>query len=117
VCCSIGGGFWNARGFLLGDGAFANRPPGGCKEVSMSHEMELEDYYSQCKAECAALREQVDNMVALLCAKDREIFNLQDLQSRTLDRLNRMTLAMDEALAIVRVYQAERREDMEGHEL
>jgi hypothetical protein len=56
-------------------------------------------------------------MVALLCAKDREIFNLQDLQSRTLDRLNRMTLAMDEALAIVRVYQAERREDMEAHEL
>ena len=83
----------------------------------MSHEMEMQDYYTQCKAECAALNEQVDNMVALLCAKDREIFNLKDLQSQTLHRLNRMTLALDEALGIVRLYQAERRADMEGHEL
>jgi hypothetical protein len=79
--------------------------------------MEMEDYYAHCKAECAALKEQVDNMVALLCAKDREIFNLKDLQSQTLHRLNRMTLALDEALAIVRLYQREKRADMEAHEL
>jgi hypothetical protein len=79
--------------------------------------MEMEDYYAQCKAECAALKEQVDNMVALLCSKDREIFNLKDLQGQTLHRLNRMTLALDEALGIVRLYQAERRADTEGREL
>ena len=71
----------------------------------MSHEMEIEDYYAHCKAECAALKEQVDNMVALLCAKDREILNLKDLQGQTLHRLNRMTLALDEALAIGRRYR------------
>ena len=32
----------------------------------MSHEMEIEDYYAHCKAECAALKEQVDNMVFIL---------------------------------------------------
>ena len=83
----------------------------------MSHEMEMEDYYAHCKAECAALKEQVDNMVALLCAKDREIFNLKDQQGQTLHRLNRMTLALDEALAIVRLYQREKRADMGAHEL
>jgi hypothetical protein len=79
--------------------------------------MEMEDYYAHCKAECAALKEQVDNMVALLCAKDREIFNLKDQQGQTLHRLNRMTLALDEALAIVRLYQREKRADMGAHEL
>ena len=83
----------------------------------MSHEMEMEDYYAQCKAECGALKEQVDNMVALLCVKDREISNLKELQSQTLHRLNRMTLALDEALDIVRLYQAKTRADMEAHEL
>ena len=80
----------------------------------MSHEMEMEDYYQQCKAECAALREQIDNMVALLCQKDRQIADLQDLQNKTLERLNRTTVALDEALGIVRVYQAERRADAEA---
>lgn len=83
----------------------------------MSHEMELEDYYHQCKAECAALREQIDNMVALLCQKDRRIADLEQLQGETLERLNRTTLALDEALGIVRVYQAERRADAEAYEL
>lgn len=83
----------------------------------MSHEMELEDYYHQCKAECAALKEQLDNMVALICQKDRRIADLEDLQIKTHERLNRTTVALDEALGIVRVYQAERRADAEGYEL
>ena len=65
----------------------------------MSHEMEMEDYYAQCRAECAALKEQVDNLVAMICAKDREITSLKD-------RLNRMTLALDDALRIVRGMRA-----------
>ena len=65
----------------------------------MSHEMEMEDYYAQCRAECAALKEQVDNLVAMICAKDREITSLTD-------RLNRMTLALDDALGIVRGMRA-----------
>ena len=65
----------------------------------MSHEMELEDYYAQCRAECAALKEQVDNLVAMICAKDREIVSLTE-------RLNRMTVALDDALGIVRGMRA-----------
>ena len=65
----------------------------------MSHEMEMEDYYAQCRAECAALKEQVDNLVAMICAKDREITSLTD-------RLNRMTVALDDALGIVRGMRA-----------
>jgi len=65
----------------------------------MSHEMEMEDYYAQCRAECAALKEQVDNLVAMICAKDREITSLTD-------RLNRMTVALDDALGIVRGIRA-----------
>lgn len=65
----------------------------------MSHEMEMEDYYAQCRAECAALKEQVDNLVAMICAKDREITSLTE-------RLNRMTVALDDALGIVRGMRA-----------
>jgi len=83
----------------------------------MSHEMDLEDYYQQCRAENAALKEQLDNMVALLCQKDRRIAELRDLQNKTLERLNRMTLSLDEALGIVRLYQAERRAEAEALEL
>ena len=79
--------------------------------------METEDYLDQCRSECAALKEQLDNMVALLCSKDRRIAHLEDLQAKTMERLNRTTVSLDEALGIVRVYQAERRADMEAHEL
>jgi predicted RNase H-like nuclease (RuvC/YqgF family) len=65
----------------------------------MSHEMEMEDYYAQCRAECSALKEQVDNLVAMICAKDREITSLTE-------RLNRMTVALDDALGIVRGIRA-----------
>lgn len=51
------------------------------------------------RAECAALKEQVDNLVAMICAKDREITSLTD-------RLKRMTEALDDALGIVRGMQA-----------
>ena len=65
----------------------------------MSHEMEMEDYYAQCRAECAALKEQVDNLVAMICSKDRQIASLTE-------RLNRMTVALDDALSIVRGMRA-----------
>lgn len=79
--------------------------------------MEAEDYLHHCRAECAALREQIDNMVALICSKDRRIADLEDLQAKTMERLNRTTVALDEALGIVRVYQAERKADAEAYEL
>lgn len=59
------------------------------------HEMEMEDYYHQALAEVGALREQVDNMVAMLRDKDRQIAELTE-------RLNRMTIALDDALFIIR---------------
>lgn len=61
----------------------------------MSHEMELEDYYHQCKAECAALREQIDNMVAMLRERDGKIAQLTEQRER-------LTVALDDALAIIR---------------
>ena len=65
----------------------------------MSYEMETEDFIRLKDAEIAALREQTDNLVAMICAKDREITSLTD-------RLNRMTLALDDALGIVRGMRA-----------
>jgi hypothetical protein len=61
----------------------------------MSHEMELEDYYHQAQAENGALREQVDNLVAMVAGRDRQIAGLTE-------RLNRMTVALDDALYIIR---------------
>jgi hypothetical protein len=65
----------------------------------MSHEMELEDYYHQAQAENGALREQVDNLVAMLCDKDRQIAGLTEQR-------NRMTVALDDALGIIRARNA-----------
>ena len=65
----------------------------------MSHEMEMEDFVRLKDAEIAALKEQTDNLVAMICAKDREISSLTE-------RLNRMTVALDDALGIVRGMRA-----------
>jgi len=65
----------------------------------MSHEMEMEDFVRLKDAEIAALREQTDNLVAMICGKDREISSLTE-------RLNRMTVALDDALGIVRGMRA-----------
>jgi hypothetical protein len=65
----------------------------------MSYEMEQEDFMRLKDAEIAALREQIDNLVAMICGKDREISSLTE-------RLNRMTVALDDALGIVRGMRA-----------
>ena len=61
----------------------------------MSHEMEVEDYLQQCRAEVSAQREQIDNLVAMVANKDRQIAELTDQR-------NRMTVALDDALGIIR---------------
>jgi predicted RNase H-like nuclease (RuvC/YqgF family) len=61
--------------------------------------MEMEDFVRLKDAEIAALKEQIDNLVAMICAKDREISSLTE-------RLNRMTVALDDALGIVRGMRA-----------
>jgi predicted RNase H-like nuclease (RuvC/YqgF family) len=65
----------------------------------MSYEMEQEDFMRLKDSEIAALREQTDNLVAMICGKDREISSLTE-------RLNRMTVALDDALGIVRGMRA-----------
>jgi len=65
----------------------------------MSYEMEQEDFMRLKDAEIAALREQTDNLVAMICGKDRQISSLTQ-------RLNRMTVALDDALGIVRGMRA-----------
>lgn len=57
--------------------------------------MDMEDYYHQCRAECAALREQVDNMVAMLRDRDSKITQLTEQRER-------LTVALDDALGIIR---------------
>ena len=69
----------------------------------MSHEMEMEDFLRLKDAEIAALKEQIDNLVAMVCGKDREIASLSE-------RLNRMSEALDEALGIVRGMRAHKAE-------
>jgi predicted RNase H-like nuclease (RuvC/YqgF family) len=61
--------------------------------------MEMEDFVRLKDAEIAALKEQIDNLVAMICGKDREISSLTE-------RLNRMTVALDDALGIVRGMRA-----------
>ena len=61
----------------------------------MSHEMDLEDYYHQQKAEIAALREQIDNLLARIRVheeREREAAKWRE------DR-DRLLAALDDALA------------------
>lgn len=61
----------------------------------MSHEMDFEDYYHQQRAEIAALKEQIDNLIARIRAyEDRE-----KLAMKWKDERDRLLAALDEALA------------------
>jgi hypothetical protein len=57
--------------------------------------MELEDYYNQAKAEAAAQAEQIDRMVAIIVAKDKQIEELKEQRAR-------MTAVLDHVLGISR---------------
>ena len=57
--------------------------------------MELEDYYNQAKAESAAKDEQIDRMVAIIVAKDKQIEELKEQRAR-------MTAVLDDVLGISR---------------
>jgi hypothetical protein len=63
----------------------------------MSHEMEMEDFYLDARRKLAVVEEQ------------NQLLREQN---------SRLTLALDDALAIVRTYRAERQADTTGgHEL
>lgn len=57
--------------------------------------MELEDYYNQAKAEIGAQREQIDNLVAEVVARDKRISELEE-------QVARMTVVLDDVLGIQR---------------
>ena len=57
--------------------------------------MEMEDYYHQALAEVGALREQIDNMVAMLHEREGKIAQLTEQRER-------LTVALDDALGIIR---------------
>ena len=65
----------------------------------MSYEMEAEDYISQHKAHVAALEEQVGILLAALKTRDEQIETQRE-------QITRLTLGLDDALAIVRGYRA-----------
>ena len=73
----------------------------------MSHEMELEDYYHQAKAEVGALREQVDNLVAMVRVRDEQIAERDAALALKSEQVSRLTLALDDALGILRAQRAE----------
>jgi CHASE3 domain sensor protein len=57
--------------------------------------MELEDYYNQAKAELAVQREQIDNLVAVVVARDKRIAELEE-------QMQRMTSVLDDVLGVAR---------------
>ena len=70
--------------------------------------MELEDYYLQLKAENGALREQIDNLVAV--ARSAELRNEEQAKTiaRKDEQISRLTLALDEALGLQRAKATEK---------
>ncbi len=70
--------------------------------------MELEDYYLQLKAENGALREQIDNLVAV--ARAAELRNEEQAKTiaRKDEQISRLTLALDEALGLQRAKATEK---------
>lgn len=74
----------------------------------MSHEMELEDYYHQLKAENGALKEQMDNLVAALRASEIRNEEKDKTIARKDEQISRMTLALDDALGLQRARLTER---------
>ena len=57
--------------------------------------MEMEDYYQQAMARIGAQEEQIDNLVAMVRDREREIAELKEQRAR-------LTVALDDALAIIR---------------
>jgi uncharacterized coiled-coil protein SlyX len=57
--------------------------------------MEMEDYYHQALARIGAQEEQIDNLVAMVADREREIAELKEQRAR-------LTVALDDALAIIR---------------
>jgi hypothetical protein len=74
----------------------------------VSHEMEAEDYYYQLKAENGALKEQMDNLVAAIRARDGVIEQQAQKIIRKDEQISRMTLALDDALGLHRARLAEK---------
>lgn len=70
--------------------------------------MELEDYYHQQKAEIAALREQIDNLVATIRTRDAVIEKRDKSILTQREQISRMTLALDEALGLQRARLTEK---------
>ncbi len=71
--------------------------------------MELEDYYNQAKAESAAKDEQIDRMVAIIVAKDKQIEELKEQRAR-------MTAVLDDVLGIARRREEAARQDIARQE-
>ena len=76
----------------------------------MSHEMELEDYYNQQKAEIAALKEQIDNLIARIRIHEEREAQAQKWKE---DR-DRLLLALDECLTRERARNEIRRQEQEA---
>jgi hypothetical protein len=74
----------------------------------VSHEMELEDYYHQQKAEIGALREQIDNLVATVLLRDGVIEERDKTIATQREQINRMTVALDDALGLQRARLTEK---------
>ena len=79
----------------------------------MSNEMDFEDYYHHQRAEIAALKEQIDNLIARIRIHEEREAQAQKWKE---DR-DRLLAALDEALARERARNEIRRQEQEALEL
>lgn len=79
----------------------------------MSNEMDFEDYHHHQRAEIAALKEQIDNLIARIrIHEEREAQAAKWKEDR-----DRLLAALDEALARERARNAARKQEQEALEL
>lgn len=76
----------------------------------MSHEMDLEDYYQHQVAEIAALKEQIDNLVARIRMHEER----EKQAAKWKEERDRLLAAVDDCLARERGRNELRRQELEA---
>lgn len=76
----------------------------------MSNEMDFEDYYHQQRAEIAALKEQIDNLIARIRMHEER----EKLAAKWREERDRLLAAVDDCLARERGRNELRRQELEA---
>jgi hypothetical protein len=76
----------------------------------MSNEMDFEDYYHQQRAEIAALKEQIDNLIARIRMHEER----EKIAAKWREERDRLLAAVDDCLARERGRNELRRQELEA---